>query len=600
MANKTNIVLSKDKAAKVREEIQEKIKHYESRMGYRLQRWVEAAEMWSGRSFERRENAKVSPCSAELFKAIRAQANMIVRMLTGQKPFFELECLDAIGYDDPYKLLKSEHYATNQLDLSNFNKGLYRTVTQLLLYGSVAIHKPYESIRWPFMGRKQWITQFRAVSLLNCAFALDSYDIAESGWVAFNDIQSKGELEKLLRADEKGVMYDRNQIKAAQAQSEYIPQVNEWVRQRMAAQGYIDQEFRNGMERTTYYGPLDCMNSNDEFCVEIVNRDFIIRMEQYDGIRPVSVDTVNTIDIDPMGNGLYDQFGPILKTIDESELSLANQIYFAGLNMFRMQKDLTDEDQEFVMRQHGIVRSNNPLEPLGPNPNNITAVAGYTADRVQKFRTASGAPDTLQAIVTNEQITATATSLSMNEAVRNLSVQAEMLAPNLVRDHIKIIFQNAQKYQTEPFVLNINGAPVNTMPSDLWIDVNVRVKTATDQDFGMAKMQKLREAVMIMGTVPPPPGKKWNPGPSVEEMLKMLNVPKWKESVQDLTEEDYANMALMNQIGGNPNAPKGGSGMASGGSEVAEGTISTPVGPVLTAPGSEAETMEAVESANKG
>jgi hypothetical protein len=183
----------------------------------------------------------------------------------------------------------------------------------------------------------------------------------------------------------------------------------------------------------------------------------------------------------------------------------------------------------------------------------------------------------------------------MNESVRALSVLAERIAPNLLGDYVKIILQNAQKYQTTPFTLNVAGVPVEVMPADLLIDTNVRVKTLVDQDFRPAKLAREREALMIMGSMPPPPGKKWNPGPVMEDYLKTLDVPHYDQVIQDMTEEDMAQIALMNQLG----AEKG-SGSVTSGPASAEGsdTLNTPAGPVMAAPGDQKGTTQAVRSSS--
>lgn len=595
-----SITPDEKRASKIIEEVLSKVSNYESRMTTRLARWTEVAELYIGKTATSKDNSKLSPNSAELFKAIRAMRNMIMRMLLGQKPCFELSCMDIIGYDDPYKLLKAEHYIANQLDLARFDKNMARALDQLLLYGTVAIHEQYEPLRASFLGRKHWVTSFRPLSLINCAFSLDAYDIEESSWVALSDVQAKTELEKLIAHDPTGKVYNTAKIKSIQADGPYTPKVNNWVQQRMAYQGYTDGNFENGMERVTYYGPLDCMNSQEEYCVEIVNRKVIIRMEEYEGLRPVRIATINTIDVEPLGNGLGDMFRPLLQKIDDSESALLNMITLAGANMFAKQKDLQDEDMEFVISQFGILNLNNPnMTPVTADPRNIAAVAGYTSDQIQKFRQASGATDTLQAIVAGDQVTATATSLAMNEAVRNLSVQAQILAPVLVQDHIKVVLQNAQKYNTKPFVMNINGAPITVVPSDLMIDVNVAVKTTTDQDFRPAKLQRLREGIQLMAMFPPNaiPGKKLNPGPAIEEYLKTLDVPRWNESVQDITEEDLMGMGVMAQMtGGQPQQ----GGPAPQTSPEDEGTVSTPVGEVLSAPGDQQSTMGAIRKSGVG
>lgn len=596
MAN-IKITPSTAKAEEIREEINEKIQHYESRMTYRLQRWTEAAELWGGNTYTQRENSKISPNSAELYKAVRAESNMIIRMLLGSKPAFELESNDIIGYDDPYKILLSEHYVQNQLDLSRFEKGMSRAINQVLLDGTVVVHEQYEPLRQSFLGQKQYVTSFRPLSLINCAFALDSYDVEESAWVGLSDVQSKSELTKLKNYDPKGEIYDLKEIYKAIEQNDYTPKVNQWVAQRMAYQGYLDGNFKGGMERRTFHGPLDCMHSGNEYCIEIVNREFIIHMEEYEGIRPVRIATINNMGIDPLGMGLYDLFRPLLTEIDESGSALKNMVALAGMSMFRTTPDIGAEDNEFVARQFGIVRTNGPLDPIGPNAQNLAAIAGYNQNSIQSFRQASGATDNLQAIVSGEQTTATQSALAMNEAIRNLSVMASNLAPVLVKDHIRVVIQNAQKYVTEPFVTVVDGTPITTVPADLRMDLNVRVKTITDQDFRPAKLARLREAVQLMTAVPPGsiPGKKLNPAPALLEILKQLDVPNYRESVQDITEEDLMNMALTQQLGQSQQA-----GPMPRGQEVPEetGSMKTPVGEVAAAPSDVKSAKQAVRSSN--
>ena len=289
-------------------------------------------------------------------------------------------------------------------------------------------------------------------------------------------------------------------------------------------------------------------------------------------------------------------FGPHLKQIDEAQGSLLNQITFAGLTMHRMQKDLTDEDTEFTLRQFGIVRTSHPLEPLGPAPANISATAGYLADRIQTFRQEAGAPDTMQAVVSSENVTATAVSLAMNEAVRSTSVQAEMLAPVLLADHIKVILQNAQKYNTQPMTLAVNGVPMTVLPEDLMIDTTVRVKTTTDQDFRPNKLQRIERGLLV-GTQMAPIlerfGKKFNPTEPIKEYFKLLDTPNYTSVIEDISEADLMNAAMAQQIGlgGQPpaeNIPE---------EEVPSDTMSTPVGEVLSAPGDEAKLMDTVDKA---
>lgn len=598
---------------KVCDEVREKTSHYESRMSNRLNLWVEAASLYTGKSFTQSENSKLCPNSTELYRSCRALANMKYRMLTSQKPFFELEPLDLIGYADPKNILISEHYVTNQLDLARYPKGLYRTLLMLELYGTAAVHQQFEPLRKSYLGSKRWYTSFRPVSLINCAFSLDSFDLDDSGWTIINDVQARNTLVTLILNDPDGKLYNHAKIQSILNGPDYTPQVNNWVRQRMAWSGYTESNFKGGIERSTYYGPLDCKNDGENYAIDIVNREAIIRSETTEGLLPVRVCTQNSIDVEPLGNGLGDQFRPILGQLDNVRSSLLNTITLAGANMFTKQKGAMDEDLEFQVRNLGILNLENPdLKSLSPNPSSIVAQQNYEMSLTQQYRQSAGTPDIMQAVVGNYDSTATEVSLSMNEAVRNASVGAELVAPVLVGDTIKVILQNAQKYQTEPFTLVINKTPVTIAPSKLLCDSDVRCKTMTDQDFRPSKVNRLMGAASLIVNTPPNAltGVKLDVTPTIIEALKLLDVPNYEQTVQKITEQDMirANvMAQMGAIGGQPVGPVGQPGgiatpnrpeMAGPKNAVSTNTLRTPVGAVLAGPGDQQDSLNTIRSSN--
>jgi hypothetical protein len=617
---------SQKNALKIVEEIRNKKSSYEGRMSNRLGRWTEISEYFHGKTYTEQKNAKISPNSAEMYKSIRAIVNMKYRMLTGSKPMFMLSPNDLIGDNSPERLIIAEHYVNQQLELGNFNNGLYLALYLQELYGTAVVHSQYEPKEDSFLGQKQYFTSYRPVSLINCAFALDSYDATQTGWVAITDIQGRNStLNHLLNVDTDGKVYDTGAIKEILNGAEYDPQINQWVRLRMAWSGFLDGNFHGGMERTFYYGLLDALDDGQKYLVEMVNNEHIIRMEAYDGIRPVRVSTINNIDITPLGDGQGDMFRPALKQLDDVRNALLNTCTFAGANMFAKKKSYSEEDSEMAITNFGLVNMDNPnIVPLGPNPNTINALAAYEDRLTKNFRNAVGAQDVLQAVVNSDATTATEVSLAMNEAVRNISVSAEMVAPFLVKDHIRLVLQNAQKYVQKPFTMVVNGKPIVIRPSDLLIDTNVTIKTMTDQDFRPARVRNLMTTLQLINTIPPQAmqGVKINIVPTLVELLRLLDIPNYQESVQVLTANDLMRQQLMAQlqaqqatgpqsVGNNSenrldreglgrmeqrNLNKGVVTDANAQSD----TIQTPAGQVLSAPGDQAETLNATRSASVG
>lgn len=618
-------IKSAEQIKKAVDEILEKRDNYESRMSNRLARWTEIAELYLGKTYTGKDNFAVSPNSPELYKAIRAISNMQYRMLTSQRPFFSLDAADILGHSDPTKLLKAEHYVQMVLDKSRYNPNLLRALTQLNLYGTVAVHALYEPMRQTYLGKPLSITTFHPVSLVNCAFSLDATELETASWVCLTDVESKRYLHKVLKQPGAGSLYDLSAVRAAiDDQMQQEPKINTWTQQRLAIAGYIGINYTGGMEKMTYYGPIDAFNDGLDYCFEIINRKFAIRVEEYSGLRPVHMATINAFDVEPLGNGLGDLFRPLLGKLDGSEAALLNMIKLAGACMFAKQKEIGEEDMQFALQNFGVMELENPtLNPVVPSPAALADVNGYIAKTTQQFRQASGATDTLQAVVQGDSATATEVTLSMNEAVRNLSVSSEIQAETLVKDHIAVILQNAQKYQTVPFTLTINRTPIQIVPADLMIATEVRIKTMTDQDFRPAKVNKLLQVLSLMAQTPPNAltGVKLDITPTLLEILKQLDVPNFDRSVQQISDDDLIKARVISemmtpataQAGGVPNTEPPSAGRiadvkpgrreqrvvgAANDAALSGSTITTPTGQVLSAPGDQQMSLAAERASN--
>jgi hypothetical protein len=285
----------------------------------------------------------------------------------------------------------------------------------------------------------------------------------------------------------------------------------------------------------------------------------------------VRVATINNLDVEPLGNGIGTLFRPLLKEMDDTRAALLDTVRFAGANMFAKSKSVGQEDSAWTMRPFGIVEMDGQLTPLQPAPATLGVLGGEYNALVQEFRQASGATDTLQAMVQGDSATATEVSLAMNEAVRNISVTSELLAGPFVRDHIKVILQNCFRYQDKPVTLNIGKTPVTVEPTLIKVDYNVRVKTMTDQDFRPSKINHLLQALQIMNSVPPNAinGYKVSVAPTFIELLKTMQVPDWEKSVQPITEADMLRMNVMAQMA-NPQ-PQQAAGPQDGASQIPAG-----------------------------
>lgn len=620
--------INKEKRKLIADEIRDKISTYEYKMTPRLTNWMEIAELYTCRESTASENRKNTPNSAELRKAVRAMTAMIYRMLTSQKPFFELEANDIISYNDPKKILLAEHYVRQQLELSKYNKNLLRAIEQTLLYGTCPVLEVFRPVKESFLGRPRFVTSFEPISLINCAFALDAYDINDSSWVAVSNVTKLSYLETIKRTDPKQEIYDTSSFDTIKEQ-EYKPEINQWVRQRMSWALCSTVDFSGGMEHVTYYGPLDCLNDGENYAVEVINKEFVIRCERYDGIRPIRIATFGDIDVEPMGNGLGDLFRPLLRQMDETNNSIKNTAKFLGANMFVKSKEYGIEDAQTQIRNFGIIELDGNIAPFGPNPNTLPSLMSQYANEVQQFRQASGAIDTLQAIVQGDSATATEVSLAMNEAVRNLSVISEMLAEPFVREHIKVVLQNAQMYQKEAVTIMLpdksigRTVPVTITPDMLLVDLGVRVKTMTDQDFRPSKINHELQALQLLSQMQASGinGYKVNAAPVMVDVLKTMDIPQFDQVITPITEQDLLRNAVVQQMMNNQAQTAQGQQIASPNGETrivnqtpgrienrqvnainnstAAGLV-TPVGRVLEVPGDNQASTQAIRNASVG
>jgi hypothetical protein len=133
---------------------------------------------------------------------------------------------------------------------------------------------------------------------------------------------------------------------------------------------------------------------------------------------------------------------------------------------------------------------------------------GIRIEELQKteFRSTTGATDNLQAIVT--EATATESSIAQTEAVRRLSVIAEMISEPLLREHISKMHENNLTFLDQPFSIAVTGNQntLRVFPNSLATDVMVSTKVVTDKDFRPQRnkdiLQFLQTATSIRNSNP--------------------------------------------------------------------------------------------------
>lgn len=547
---------TKEQLIKIAEEIRNKVNEHETTMSSLLSSYTEMAELFLARPGTQPANTYSNPRLAEMFRAVNTYSKMEYRMLTSQKPFFDLVPMSKTAYENPKDIAAMSLYVEGQLAYSNYSRGLLRALYSKNLFGTTFIEEPYVNKVVNFIGRRAGVTEFKPRSLLQTAFAKNSYDIEESEWVSFADYFSKSKLAKEFKENKDNDAYYLSPELNDELERGIPAMENEWIQQRLQAAGYAsNQKDINAREVTSYYGTLDCIDDNTEYYVCVLNRTHTFKISETMGLRPVRVATHLDFELEPLGYGLGSILGQSHREMDSNRRKMIDLSAFAAYNML-VTKRGAFEDALLNIEPLGIIESDYPesIQQLGPNPNGITATANLEMIMKQDFRTAAGTPDILQAMPSGE--TATEVALTSNAAVRNISVTSEMSSVPLVKKHIQGVIENGQKYMSEPMTVSLGRLPVKIVPSQLLHDVDVVVRTNTDTNFRPARLKNLMAASQLIAASPAPVGMKIDPQTAAAiqlEILRLLDVPATDIYVP-LTDNDMAQMALMQQLQAGPQA----------------------------------------------
>lgn len=548
-------LFTKEEARKIVAEIVEKVEDYEDRMAYILGSYTEISQLFLARPGRQPKNTYSNPRLTEMLKAVNTFSKMEFRMLTSQKPFFDVVPMNKRAYENPQDLAAMQLYAESQLNYSGYLRALLRGLYSKNLFGTLFVEEPYEEKTVNFLGRKVGVTMFKPRSLLQTAFCENAYDIEDSEWVSFTDYTSKNKLMSELDKNKKSDAYYpseelENCIKEGTPNME-----NAWIQQRLNASGYSpDQKNTTAREVISYYGTLDCINDGQEYYICIVNREQLYKASEMMGLRPVRIATHLDFELEPLGQGIGTLLQRSHMEMDNNRRKMIDLATFAAYNMFVTRRSAFDQAM-LTIKPLGIIESDNPedLRNIGPNPIGITATMNAETIMKQDFRMAAQTPDVLQATPSGE--TATEVALTSNAAVRNISVTAELAAIPLVKKHIQCVIENGQKYMAKPYTVSLGRVPMQIMPSQLLHDVDISIRTNTDTNMRPARLKNLMAAAQLMATTPPPPGKKVNQEVMAginSEILRILDVPV-ADIYVPLTDEDMQAMMLQQAL----SAPQG-------------------------------------------
>lgn len=591
--------------AKIINEIVEKVDDYEANASEYLSRISEYNDLFLIKRPSKKKNAFSNPRLTEMHRSTIALGTLMYRMMTAKDPFFSVVPMDLFGdpFDPMAKFINMERAWTvqsameTQLRVAKYKQNLLKSLLFCVPFGTVVCQEDYKVVGVNARGRKVPVTDFMPRVMDQVAFDRSTIDIDSADWLSTMDVVSTATLQSMLaQVDLIGAPWNKKALKAAIDMKEESSTVNDYVSnrlQRTSPGTGIEECLGKRRELLMYYGKLDAMNDGIEYVAALINRKILIRFHANNfqhGKRPFRC--AKWIDwAGPTGLGLGQLLGPLHKSLDANRQKAQDDIAMRTYSMWTRRKNTVNDD-DLVLKPFALidVEEHNDLQRLKMGEGGAEAALALEDKLIQEFRMASGATDTLQAIVTSA--TASEVALAQNEALRRISVAAEMAAESLVREHLEVIHANNGQYIKAPFNINRAGIVQSVYPADFDMDADFELKMTVDKDYKPERLEKLIQALQIITST-----KSQHPDlmnapvmPIVSEILYMLDVPPHKMFGQ------FAGMPGMGQGIGMPMGPMAAppvdpTMMAQGmvppmGSELAGQpipgmeTIQTPVGPV--------------------
>jgi hypothetical protein len=488
-------------------EIKEKIDYWHSRLVSQLYRFNTYADMWRLIKPPRSGTLDgfANPQVTETTRATEAIATFLHRALTSAQPNFQLLSHNPNVTEE--SLFKSEIVLDWQQRVTGYNKKLLKGLRSCTLMGTVAVEEPFVSNK-PYYEATDFIPR----SLLQIAFDPIAIDIQRSGWHASIDFVTEDMLRDL--AQKMPEVWDKEVIEEVCDSAKQYGNMTPEVIARLAAAGYYS--FTGGPTTAnvshvfylvTYYGPLNDnpLPNGQEWVVSVVNDLHIVRAHPSPyKRRPFVFAHLNEFELEPYGYGVGRVAESLQPEINSNRGRMHDTITFSLFNMWIASRMANIKTSQLKIKPWGVVETDDAegLKPIRPQLEGVNFGIQLETLMKNEFRATTGATDNLQALVT--EATATESSIAQTEAVRRLSVMAEIIAEPLVREHISKCLENNGTFLDQPFWVANTGdpnKPVRVFPSDFAQDAQVVVKVVNDKDFRPQRNKDLLQFIQVVSSI---------------------------------------------------------------------------------------------------
>lgn len=484
-------------------EIKEKVDFWHTRLQSHLSRFNTYADYWRLLKPARAGDLSgfANPQVTETTRATEAIATFLYRALTSAQPNFQL--LSNTPWVTQEDLWTSEQVLIWQQTVTNYRRKLLKACRSVSLFGTVAVEEPWV-VNMPYFEA----TDFNPRSLLQVAFDPLCFDISLSPWHAVIEYMTADQLRAL--AIKMPDVWDAEAIEQAITATADTKSLSPELTQRMVNAGYQTYSGNNGpssvLQVINYYGILKDDKTQTEWCASTVNDLATVRMHQSPyKRRAMTFGHLNEFEMEPYGYGVGRIAEGTQPEMNSNRGRMHDTITFSLFNMWLANRSGNIKPSQMKIKPWGVLEvdgdPDSMLKALRPQLEGVNF--GLQLEQLMKseFRATTGATDNLQALVT--EATATESSIAQTEAVRRLSVIAEILSESLLREHISKMHENNMTFLDQPFSIAATGREntIRVFPSDIAVDAEVATKIVTDKDFRPQRNKDLLQFLQVVTSI---------------------------------------------------------------------------------------------------
>lgn len=467
--------------------------------------------------------------SAETPRAVNTLATSITRMQTADDPPFELRS-DTIPED---KLFDMERRIQKNLEVFQFKRNLLKGNRPLCLFGTQVWEKPYMStpagVNSTFEG-----TAFKPVSLLQMAFDPNSYDMDSSDHMSpvieLTDFQllnlansgaqvwDMGKIEDAIKEgnDTQGSglfsrsTRDNRRIKAGYSEIKSKRHELVMYNGRVSKEVIETPEFQEMW--TQKYGRTDDPRLTD-ITIGVLDRKYIVRLHPcpygtwhhlYD------IGHFIEMELESLGYGVGPLGKDLQKDMNRTLRYVSNVAKFSLFNMFLAGRGsgLKSGKMNIIPWSALQVGDISQIKELRPQIEGITAGLKLYEILRDDFRGVTHATTTLQAAISGA--TATESSLAQSEALRAISITAEVNSDSVIRPYFRTVV--------------INMVDQNPYDTNLYRDVDIFAKVTTDKDYRPEHAKKLLEYATAMLSIRSQAPIDFNVQPILDKLSRAVDI----------------------------------------------------------------------------